>query len=308
MKKLLSLLLVLTFVLSVVTISASAQEIEEEPQNVLHFDTNTALHWDEEYTKVYCHIWEYGGEPFFNWQSRKEKCTDEDNDGVWTYNLDEYGVELEEGKLYALIFSNDKGQQIANLLFDKTVLGDTAYCDGLYMDSPEGIKYYFAYWRNQKGGLDGFGPELYINSIGEVKGNCIPNVTTAQAIFEEFLVNRLENTRIYSGKEDQDIIDDIAVKIELTVDEVIEAISNSGEEVDWNWYESPVELGTFTPVTGDADGDMTLSVMDATTIQRYKAEIEDINERLLEYCDIDSDSKVSVMDATYIQQKLSQLV
>ena len=115
-----------------------------------------------------------------------------------------------------------------------------------------------------------------------------------------------ENARLYSGKNDQAIVDDIAVKIELSVDEVIEAISNSGEEVDWNWYESPVEIGAYIPVAGDADGDLTLSVMDATTIQRYKAEIEDINERLLTYCDVDNDNEVSVMDATYIQQKLAQ--
>ena len=308
MKKLLSLLLVLTFVLSVVTISASAQETEAEPQNVLRFDANTAaIMWKYPFEKVYCHIWEYGGEPFFNWQSINELCVDDAKDGIWTYNLDKHGVVLEDGKVYGVIFSNENGKSTYDMIFDKTVLGDTAYCNGEYYDSPEETLIYFAYWRNHESTLNGYGPVLHISSIGNVVGKCIPSTTTAQKMFDEMLNYKMDNARIYSGKEDQDIIDDLATEIELTVADVLDSIDSTGKKVDWNWYDSTLEFGEFTPIIGDVDGDLTLSVIDATIIQQYKAGITTIHEKLLEYGDVDNDTQVSVMDATQIQFMKAQL-
>ena len=307
MKKFISLFIVFLFILSVAMASVSAEDSVSETQNVIHFDANTASHFDEPYEKIYCHIWEYGGKPFFNWQSRKEKCTDEDKDGIWTYSLDDNGIVLEDGKLYAVIFSNERGEQTYNLLFDETVLGDTAYCDGSNFDSPESIIYHCAYWRNQGTGISDFGPELYITSTGNVVGSYIPKTTTAQDIFEEFLTDTLENARIYSGKEDQAIVDDIATRMELTIFDVMNAIENTDVTAQWSWWKSPLEHGDFTPVIGDVDGDTTLSVMDATAIQRYKAGLSTIPEKLLIYGDVDKDTHVSVLDATAIQMKLAQL-
>lgn len=307
MKRFLSLMLTVILVLSVAVVSVSAEEAENESYNVLHFDSNTATHFRNDYEKVYCHIWEYCGDAFFPWQNKKERCTDEDGDGIWTYDLDKNGVVLEDGKLYCVIFSNENGRQTANLLFDKTVLGDTAYCDGTYFDSPEEIEYYYAYWRNQGQGLYDFGPELYIDSIGRVIGTCIPNTKTAQDLFEGFLINSLENARTYSGKADQALVDDLGLEIELNIDDILNAIDNTDVEIEWNWWESPLALGSFTPIIGDVDGDITLSVMDATAIQQYKADLNTISEKLMSYGDIDEDGEISVLDATKIQLTLAQL-
>ncbi|MBR2714764.1 MAG: dockerin type I repeat-containing protein [Ruminococcus sp.] len=305
MKKLISLCLVIIIMLSVAIVGVSAKETE--PHNVLHFDTNTAAHWDEEFEKVYCHIWEYGKDSFFNWQSRREKCTDEDGDGIWTYNLDDYEITLEDGKIYACIFSNEHGKQTYNLIFDKTVLGDTAYCDGDYFDSPESIKYYNAYWRNQDKELDGFGPELYITSDGFVVGTCIPSLTTASEIFEEFLVDSFEYAGLYTGQSDQTIIDNIAVKLEFTVEDVVNSLHNTEVYAQWSWYNSPVEMGGYTPLKGDVDGDTYLNILDATTIQRYESQLTTLCDKALANADMDGDNVVSVLDATIIQKELSQL-
>lgn len=305
MKKLISLFLVMMLCVSMVTISASAEQVENEPQNVLYFDAKTATHWKTPYEKVYCHIWEYGEGPFFNWQSRREKCTDEDQDGIWSYNLDDYDIVLEDGKTYACIFSNERGDQTYNLIFDNTILPDVAYCTGEYFDSPEGIKYYEIYWRSQGKGLDDFGPELYITSIGNVVGTCIPKTTTASEIFEEFL-GRIDNARRYSGKTDQQIIDDIVVRLELNKDEIVKSLHNADCYVAWSWYNSPADMGEYEPLLGDVDGDTYVSVLDATVIQRFESQLCDIDEKALEYADVDNDQKVSVLDATQIQKSLIQ--
>ncbi len=309
MKRILSLVLVVLLVFSVAAVSISAEEIETETENVLHFDANTAApFWVYKFEKIYCHIWEYEGDSFYRWQNIRERCTDEDGDGIWTYDLDKNDIELEDGKLYAVIFSNENGKVVHDILFDTTVLGDTAYCDGTYYDSPEETEYYFAYWRNQGRGLYDFGPALYISSIGSVVGTCIPNTKTKQELFEDFLINKLENARVYSGKDDQPLVDDLGLKIELTVYDALAAIENTSVKVEWNWWESPLEYGDFTPVLGDVDGDTKVSVMDATAIQQYKADILTIPEKLLLYGDTDNDGAVSVLDATQIQLILAQLV
>ncbi len=198
----------------------------------LHFDANTT-NW-RYYEKIYCHIWEYGGEPFYNWQQRAELCTDNDGDGIWTYDLAEKGIELEEGKQYAVIFSNENQYQTYNLLFDTTVIGDTAYCDGTRYENPEGTfrNPEFAYWRNQDDSKAG--PELQITNIGEVTGTCIPKGKTTYGLFKDFLENKLEYAQRYSGKTDQQLLDDLSKALKLSADDVERAIKETGiKNVEW---------------------------------------------------------------------------
>ncbi len=60
-------------------------------------------------------------------------------------------------------------------------------------------------------------------------------------------------------------------------------------------------------VLGDADGDNKLSVLDATQIQRWTAQLITEAQIKLSLSDFDKDGKVSVMDATAIQQNLAAL-
>ncbi len=260
-KKIMSVMLAVFVLMSVVAISASAAQVEIADNsaeaiadvaadgsaetgaaNVLNFDTTTSG-WNN-YKKVFCHVWVYGGESFYSWQSKAEACTDKDGDGIWTYDLDAKNVPLEANTLYAVIFSNENGMQTYNLLFDTNVLGDTAYCDGTMYENPEDSSKtaQAAFWRGQDAAT--YGPEMCITSIGNVVGTCMPYTTSKMAMFEDFLVNKLENARLYAEKDDQQLLDDTAAAIGLGQDDIEKAIANTGVSVDWTKAESAAPEGT----------------------------------------------------------------
>lgn len=69
--------------------------------------------------------------------------------------------------------------------------------------------------------------------------------------------------------------------------------------------EQMVKLGIANPI-GDADYDRELTISDATIIQRYLAGLN--NEKIDEFlCYVDDDDEISILDATAIQRKLAQL-
>lgn len=61
-------------------------------------------------------------------------------------------------------------------------------------------------------------------------------------------------------------------------------------------------------IRGDADMDGAVSVMDATTIQLYKAGLGEISDAGLAVADVDDDGAVSVLDATKIQMFVASLI
>ena len=250
-----SVMLAVFVLMSVVAISATAAQVEIADNsaeaiadvaadgsaetgaaNVLNFEPNTAG-WNN-FKKVFCHIWAYGGDSFYSWQAKGEACADKDGDGIWTYDLDAKGVALEANTLYAVIFSNENGMQTYNLLFDTNVLGDTAYCDGTTYENPEDSSKtaQAAFWRGQDPAT--YGPEMCITSIGNVVGTCMPYTTSKMAMFEDFLVNKLENARLYAEKSDQQLLDDTANAIGLGQDDIEQAIANTGVSVDWTKKDS----------------------------------------------------------------------
>ncbi len=101
--------------------------------NRLYFDANTSK-W-ENTDKIYCHIYDEDGNYFFEWLTKKEKCIDTNKDGVWTYDLNNAGIHLEDGKKYNVIFSNGLNGQSQSIAFTTENLGQTAYCTGLYLDT-----------------------------------------------------------------------------------------------------------------------------------------------------------------------------
>ena len=103
--------------------------------NTLSFDANTAG-W-KNYKKVFCYIWEYGGSAFADFGAKETKCSDEDGDGVWTFDLSAAGWNLQSGKEYGVIFSNENKMQTYNLLVGPECYGDTAFCDGTTYENPE---------------------------------------------------------------------------------------------------------------------------------------------------------------------------
>ncbi len=247
-KKLISVVLALIMILSTFSINAFAADVSEEAAtgsaNVLNFDANTSG-WNN-YKKIFCHIWVYNGDSFYAWQSKAEACTDPDKDGIWTYDLDAKNISLDYSTLYCVIFSNENGMQTYDLLFDTSVIGDTAYCDGTFYENPEDSSKtaHAAFWRGQD--PTAFGPVKCITSIGNVVGTCLPYTTTPQDMFEDFLLNKLENARTYSNKDDQKLIDDTAAALELTRNDVEHLIYITGVSVAWRSYNSSLESGVAT--------------------------------------------------------------
>lgn len=232
--------------------------------NVLHFDADSAG-WAN-YTRIFCHIWEYGQDPFFAWQSKAERCTDTDGDGVWTYDLDEKGITIEPGKYYGVIFCNDNSVYTYDLLFDYTCLGDTAYCKDPYLKYENPVDSnklnVVAYWRYQE--PTEFGPIKQITSIGNVVGECISPYTSAQEMFELFLEDNLYNAQCFSGKTEQCLIDDIGLALGLSKKDVQNAINNTGVRVYWSSSASPLPSSPSNP--GGSSGSKVLKLNTSTNI------------------------------------------
>lgn len=72
---------------------------------------------------------------------------------------------------------------------------------------------------------------------------------------------------------------------------------------DLKWY---CTAGT-EKLLGDADSDSLVTVLDATRIQRYKAELVDVGSIDLTAADYDEDGDVTILDATRIQRSLADL-
>ena len=59
-------------------------------------------------SKVFCHIWPYGGDPLKNWQAKAEACTAvTGTEGLYSYDIVKKAGTLEDGVTYCVIFSAD---------------------------------------------------------------------------------------------------------------------------------------------------------------------------------------------------------
>ncbi len=67
------------------------------------------------------------------------------------------------------------------------------------------------------------------------------------------------------------------------------------------------DIEKITGIIGDADGDSQITIMDATTIQKYLAKIITQNDLYFNLCDCDNGGEVNISDATYIQFYLAHI-
>ncbi len=139
--------------------------------NSIKFD---ASKWSN-YSIIYCHIWERGGDSFFPWQSKKEVCKKVDGN-IYEYDLsvldNSTTVEggLQSGKDYCIIFSANTGVQTYDTTFAKACVGDTAKVTGNKIENPvDSEKEAFeAVWTTNS---SSYGPHLAISSIGNIIGS-----------------------------------------------------------------------------------------------------------------------------------------
>lgn len=280
-KKILSFALVLTMILSVAMIAASAAETDaadvaadvpaevgaDSPAetgagNIISFDPASAG-W-KNYDYISFHIWAIDDESFtgFDWGGKKQRGT-ANPDGTWSYDLDKAGFTIQPGKQYCVIFYSSTGAQTYNLLFGTPCIGKKAYCDGTEFENPEDSNKTAkaAVWDGISAST--YGPELKISSIGTVVGSCCAASTTPYKMFVSFLTDTLSNARQFSGKDDQTLLDDTASKLGIGQDDIEKAIAESGASVEWKKAESKApeksdpaanEPGTSGPTGGPAAG------------------------------------------------------
>ena len=228
-KKIMSLVLALVIIASMGVLAFTASAADQK----IYFEVPST--WNN-FSKIFCHIWVYGGDPLANWQSKKEVCKLE-ADGRYSYDISKVGG-LSAGETYCVIFSADTGVQTYDTFMGTACLGDTVYCDGTLYENPmDSSKTALgAFWKNQS--RSAYGPVMCVTSIGNLVGTCLAPGETAEGLFNTFLTDNLENARTYSGKQDQQIIDDMANALGLSQKKVDELIKASGITVDWKMEES----------------------------------------------------------------------
>ena len=245
-KKIISLVLTLVVLASMALIAIPVSAAED---TTIYFEVPST--W-KNYKKVFCHIWVYNDAALASWQSKKEACTKVEGN-LYSYDVSKVGG-LQAGQLYGVIFSLDTGMQTYDTLMSTACYGDTVYCDGTVFENPADSNKTAtaAYWKNQNKAT--YGPIMGITSIGNIVGTCIAPGETAEGLLTTFLTSdKLASARTYSKKSDQDIIDDCAVKLGLSKDNVESVIKASKVEVDWDKSKSKA-LDDAKPIVPSTDG------------------------------------------------------
>ena len=203
MKRIFAIALAVVIVLSMAVVAVSAAEVSEgavgaDSNNSAGADTSSStsgagnkVYFDASGWKnvsiVYCHIWKRGGDAFFGWQAKKEKCTSEGGT-KYSYDIDTLSQStqlsggLQNGQDYCIIFSANTGKQTYDCTFGKACIGDTAKLTGKLIENPVDSekKADEAVWSKNSGS---YGPHLAFTSIGNIVGSKLcPNEKGTEVI------------------------------------------------------------------------------------------------------------------------------
>lgn len=235
-KRIMSLALALMLVFGIAAVSAVAAEAPAEQgaeapaetgADTISFDASSSG-WSD-FGAIGFYVYEVGGDELIPWGSSKLFKSTDNGDGTWSFDASVFG--MESGKQYSIIFVNQKsGAQTYDLMIDTSCFGDTAKCTGNQIENPvdSNKSALEAVWTNSS-----LGPTLAITSIGNVVGKTCPSNTTPYDMFVKFLKETLDNARTFSGKKDQQLLDDTAKALGLSDDDVTKAISEAGVTVEW---------------------------------------------------------------------------
>ena len=168
--------------------------------NSIYFYVNDNL-W-KNFNNITMYIYEHNGDACITWGSKKGNMTNCGN-GFWGFDFDAKGIELDPSKQYGIIFTADWGVQTCDIIFDTSIMGDTAY-----------------------------------SAIGNIVGEALWAGTTYYDMLVNFIKSDgpdgLENALRYNGKTAQQTLDDISDRWGLSSDDVEKAIRESGKTVDWD--------------------------------------------------------------------------
>ncbi len=249
-KKILAFLLAILCLAGTTAIGVGATETENV-LGKLYFEAPET--WGEP-RYIYCHIADtHSLESLADWQTRKERCT-KNEDGLWEYDLSVVGG-IKPDKSYMVIFSSDYNEAQPLHMNDKCI-GDTAFYNGIDYESELNSKLFKSgfIWKNQDPKV--FGPIMHITWDGKVIGECVPDNEYAESLFKEFLQQKLDDAQDYSGKTDQEIIDNIITPLNISKERADDIITESGVTVDWEGgygdIVAPKATFTYDVVNGEA--------------------------------------------------------
>lgn len=242
-KKVISLALASTLVLSAGAFAASAAEAEDavaagDESAVAADDSSAVAAGDESevgagtkiyfdvdssgwnnVTQIYCHLWKADGTGDWpSWKTRKELCTKE-SDGRWSYDITKTGADnaaeiqnAGDNNYYCVIFVANTDMQTYNTMMNGNCLGDTVYVTGNKIENPEdnNKKAIEAAWRNNPS----CGPQKVISSSGTVVGTSLAAGTTDVTLMADYLIKYISDDGVAdTGKTDktQDLINSLKV-------------------------------------------------------------------------------------------------
>ena len=224
--------------------------------NSISFQVDRNL-W-KNFKKVYCYLYEHGGDEIIVWGSNKGAMTDAGND-TFTFDFDAKGISIESGKQYGVIFSGDWGVQTCDIIFDSSVMGDTAYLTGDQVENnvDSNKKSYYVKWKNADASK--YAPPLCITSIGNVVGEALWAGTTRYDLLLNFIKSDgkdgLSNALKFNGKDEQQTLDDTAKALGLGQDDIEKAIKESGKTVKWEKTKSSAQEGSSSGDSSSSSGD-----------------------------------------------------
>ena len=207
--------------------------------NKIYFEVNPDL-W-KNFNTITLYMYPHGGDALITWGSKKGNMKDEGGN-KWSFDFGDKGIEIESGKQYGMIFTGDWGVQTCDIIWDSSVMGDTAYCTGDQVENnvDSNKKSYDVRWKNADSSK--YAPPVCITSIGNIIGQALWSGTTYYDMLVNFIKSDgsdgLSNALKYNGKNAQQTLDDIAKQWGLSQDDIEKAIKEAGKEGQVDWKKS----------------------------------------------------------------------
>ena len=198
--------------------------------NKVYFEVNPDL-W-KNFKTVTLYMYAHDGSDFAlnTWGSKKGKMTDEGNN-IWSFDFAAKDIELDSGKQYGMIFTGDWNVQTCDIIWDPSIMGDTAYCTGDQVENnvDSNKKSYYVKWKNADASK--YAPPVCITSIGNIIGEALWAGTTYYDMLVAFIksdgTDGLSNALKYNGKTAQQTLDDIAKQWGLSQDDIEKAVAEA---------------------------------------------------------------------------------
>ncbi|MEE1218864.1 MAG: dockerin type I repeat-containing protein, partial [Ruminococcus sp.] len=296
-------------------------------EKVFYIDVNS-LGWKfDKDEKFYCHLYNINLDydidtPEF--ASKAQECTYDASTGIATYSIKtavDKGYDemqwISDKNEWLLIFYSKSGHITYEVFVTSDCYGDTLYAiDPEYSvpaelsgptDSEFNYNYVILEWKNSI-----VGAPLYITTEGDIYGWDIPYGETYESMLAEMMfVYCLVGTGF---EEDPDTLQNIIDELYVKPADVVTEIEIFGEELEKLGYQDLSEIVAKLSealnncedptkyVIGDIDGDGELKIQDVTMLQRYLAEVIELDDTQLSNADADFNDNVNVQDVTTMQR------